>query len=105
MSIYVREAHPSDEWQMRSNEKDGLCYPQPRNLAQRRAIACDFAERFAWPLPMVVDAMENPADILYGGWPERIYILDRHGIIIYKGHLGPSGFDPEEAAAVLASLD
>ena len=30
LTVYVREAHPTDEWQMKSNVKDDVCYAQPK---------------------------------------------------------------------------
>lgn len=48
--------------------------------------------------------MDNRADELYGAWPERLYILDARGIIVYKGELGPFGFKPEEVAASLSNV-
>jgi RecA/RadA recombinase len=96
VTIYIKEAHPTDEWQMSSNEKDGVCYAQPKTLEQRLAIARDFVERNDYAIPMVVDRLENTADALYAGWPERLYVIDAHGKIAYKGELGPSGYKPEE---------
>jgi type I thyroxine 5'-deiodinase len=87
---------------MPSNEKEGVCYPQPTNLAQRVAIAKDFSTRFKYNLPLAVDPIENPANALYAGWPERIYIIDESGTIVYKGKPGPFGFHPEEAEEWLA---
>jgi hypothetical protein len=46
--------------------------------------------------------MGNPADGIYAGWPERLYIVDEHGIIAYKGKTGPFGYHPEEVEAWLA---
>ena len=103
MTVYIKEAHPTDEWQMSSNEKDGVCYPQPRTLADRVAIARDFVERSEYTIPMLVDSIENTADELYAGWPERFYIVDEKGIIAYKGATGPFGFEPEEVEAWLAT--
>jgi hypothetical protein len=103
LAVYIREAHPQDEWQMKSNVDQGVCYPQPRTLGQRVAIANDFTERFHFPLPMGVDDMRDTADHLYGGWPERIYILDESGKIVYQGGLGPFGFHPEQARTWLAN--
>jgi len=102
LAIYIREAHPLDEWQMKSNVDQGVCYPQPHTLEQRIAIANDFTRRFHFPIPMGVDDMRDTADKIYGGWPERIYILDDSGKIVYKGDLGPFGFHPEAARAWLA---
>ncbi len=102
LTVYIREAHPTDEWQMTANEREDVCYAQPRTLAQRVAIANDFVKRFGYPLPLAVDPMENPADRIYAGWPERFYIVDEAGAIAYKGKTGPFGYHPEEVEAWLA---
>ena len=101
MTVYIKEAHPQDEWQMSSNEKENVCYPQPRTLAQRVAIANDFARRFHYDVPLVVDGMDNRANDLYAGWPERFYVVDAGGVIVYKGKTGPFGYHPEEVEAWL----
>lgn len=101
MTVYIKEAHPTDEWQMKSNETENVCYAQPRTLEDRLAIANDFVARFQYPIPLLVDGMDNAADQLYAGWPERIYILDEQNRIVYKGEPGPFGFHPEEAEAWL----
>lgn len=86
---------------MASNEKEGICYPQPRTLEDRLAIARDFVQRSDYPIPMLVDHMDNGADELYAGWPERLYVIDEHGTIAYKGETGPFGFEPDEVDAWL----
>ena len=96
VTIYIKEAHPEDEWQMDSNEDEGVCYRQPKNLPQRIAIAADFVERFGYSVPMLVDPMDNPAEEAYAGWPERLYVIDEQGLVAYKGRKGPFGFDPDE---------
>jgi len=101
VTVYIKEAHPQDEWQMSSNEKENVCYPQPRTLAQRVAIANDFARRFHYDVPLVVDGMDNRANDLYAGWPERFYVVDAGGVIVYKGKTGPFGYHPEEVEAWL----
>jgi len=102
LTVYIKEAHPEDEWQMDSNEKDGVCYPQPKTMAQRVAIANDFVKRFEYGIPTVIDPIDNPADTIYAGWPERIYIIDERGSIVYKAEPGPFGFHPEDAEKWLA---
>ena len=101
LTVYIKEAHPTDEWQMPDNETDKVCYSQPRTTGQRVAIANDFVKRFEWPLPLVVDPIENPANELYAGWPERLYVVDAKGVIVYKGGQGPFHYDPEELAEFL----
>lgn len=100
--MYIREAHPQDEWQMKSNVDQNICYMQPRTFPQRVAIANDFVTRFHYPIPIAIDTMNDAADHTYGGWPERIYIIDESGRIVYRGGLGPFNYHPEEARAWLA---
>jgi len=85
VTVYIREAHPTDEWQMNSNVDEGVCYAQPRNFEQRVTIANDFVHRFHYDIPLLVDGMDNRADSLYAGWPERFYIVETDGRIAYKG--------------------
>lgn len=87
---------------MDANLEEDVCYPQPKTLAQRVAIAKDFVARFHYPVPLVVDDMANSADAVYAGWPERFYVIDEENRIVFKGALGPGGFDPEAVEAWLA---
>lgn len=100
-TVYIKEAHPEDEWQMDSNEEEGVCYRQPRSFEDRLAIASDFVERFDYRIPLLVDDLDNAAMRLYSGWPERLYVVDADGRIAYKGEPGPFGFHPEEVEAWL----
>jgi iodothyronine deiodinase-like protein len=101
LTVYVREAHPTDEWQMKSNVKEDVCYAQPKTLEQRVAIANDFVRRQKYPLPFGIDDMTNAADLAYSAWPERFYIIDEHGRIAYAGGMGPFKYNPDEVRAWL----
>ena len=101
LTVYIKEAHPEDEWQMESNVEEDVCYPQPKTTEQRLAIANDFVKRFRYPVPLLVDPIDNPANQAYAGWPERFYVIDEQGKIVYKGEPGPFGFHPEEVEAWL----
>ena len=87
---------------MEPNEKEGVCYPQPKTLEARVTIAKDFVKRFDYEIPIAVDRMDNRANELYAGWPERFYILDERGVIVFKGAPGPFGYKPQEVEAWLA---
>ena len=102
LTVYVREAHSTDEWQMKSNVKEDVCYAQPKTLEQRVAIANDFVQRQKYPLPFGIDDMSNAADLAYSAWPERLYVIDEHGRIAYAGGMGPFNYDPKEVRAWLA---
>lgn len=103
LTVYIKEAHPTDEWQMPVNETESVCYAQPKTMAERLAIANDFATRFHYTLPLVVDPMDNGAEGAYAAWPERLYVIAADGTIAYKGAMGPDGFAPEELATWLAA--
>ena len=92
----MREAHPTDGWQVPANEKSGVCYAQPKTLADRLAIVNDFKERFSYSIPLVVDPMDNATMDTYAAWPERLYIIGADGNVAYKGAMGPQGFEPGE---------
>jgi len=101
--VYVREAHPTDEWQMKSNVKDDVCYAQPKTLEQRVAIAQDFTKRYKYTLPFGIDDMSNEADAAYSAWPERLYVIDESGHIAYRGGMGPFNYKPAEVREWLAA--
>ena len=103
LTVYVREAHPTDEWQMKSNVKDDVCYAQPKTLEQRVAIAKDFTARYKFTLPFGIDDMSNAADTAYAAWPERLYIIDETGHIVYRGGIGPFHYKPTEVREWLAA--
>lgn len=42
---------------------------------------------------MVVDEMNNAVDKAYAALPERLYLIDTNGKIIFKSGPGPWGFD------------
>jgi hypothetical protein len=102
LTIYIKEAHPTDEWRMDQNDDADVCYLQPRTTEDRVAIANDFARRFKYELPLLVDSIENRANEAYAAWPERLYIVDEAGRLAYKGGMGPFDFHPEEVDAWLA---
>jgi peroxiredoxin len=88
---------------MQSNVTEDICYAQPKSLVQRLALGNDFVRRYHFPLPLAGDEMDNAADLTYAAWPERSYIIDERGHIVYRGGLGPFGYHPEEARAWLAA--
>ena len=92
LTIYIREAHPIDEWQMKSNEKgkDDVCYTQPKSIEQRVAIANDFTKRYKFPVPFGIDEMTNGANDAYAAWPERLYIVGGTGGSRIKAGTAPS---------------
>jgi type I thyroxine 5'-deiodinase len=55
-------------------------------------------------IPAVLDKFDNATERAYTAWPDRIYLVDRDGRIVYKSAPGPFGFHAEYLAAALAHL-
>jgi iodothyronine deiodinase-like protein len=90
--IYIREAHPTDGWQVESNERDGVLYQQPMTLAERTEIANVCALRLELSIPTLIDDLDNSTDLKYYALPDRLYLVGRAGRIAYRGAPGPFGF-------------
>ena len=86
---------------MEENTHEGVCFPQPRTQAERRAAAQAMIAALSIELPVAVDDMDDTAGVPYGAWPERIYVLDSRGRIVYQGGQGPMEFDPAQARSFL----
>jgi len=52
-------------------------------------------------MPMVVDDMDDHVGHLYSGMPDRLYVLDADGRVVYKGGRGPFGFKVGEMEQTL----
>jgi len=102
--VYIAEAHPEDEWQMDSNREEKFVFDQPKTFDQRHELAKILVERLKFKMPLAIDSIDNRTDAAFAAWPERIYILDRGGRVIYKGGMGPFGFLPEEAEKALTKF-
>ena len=97
--VYIDEAHPSDGWQTKSNEKDGVIFQKPKNLGERHSVAQACCTRLNLTIPCVVDTIDNAVDNLYASWPERMFVVDRDGKITYAGRKGPWGANPNRPNA------
>jgi Iodothyronine deiodinase len=103
LTVYVSEAHPEDEWQMESNREDNVLLNQPKIFEERREAARILVERLKYDLPLAIDSMDNKAEAAYAAWPERLYVVAAGGRVVYRGGLGPFGFDPHEMEKALAA--
>jgi hypothetical protein len=101
--VYVREAHAADEWTMPDNEARGLVVAQPTTLDQRAAAARECVGDYVLSMTTVVDGVDDRVSTIYGGWPDRLYVIAADGRIAYQGGPGPFGFKPDEVRAFLRS--
>jgi Iodothyronine deiodinase len=103
-AVYILEAHPSDVWQMRSNIRDSVVFASPKDEGERTNIAGACVRKLGIKFPAIIDGFDNRTEIAYTGWPDRIYLIDRDGRIVFKTKPGPFGFKPDELHAALDKL-
>jgi hypothetical protein len=99
--VYIREAHAEDEWCMEENTHEGVCFPQPRTLPERRAAAQAMISALEIEMPVAVDDLDDAVAIPWGAWPERLYVIDARGRIAWQGGQGPMDFEPAHAREFL----
>lgn len=103
--VYIREAHPEDGWVLEENRAAGVAVADPHTLSERAEVAATCALALETTIPMLLDDADDAAASAYGGWPDRLYLIDRAGRIAYQGGEGPFGFDPDALdASVRAEL-
>jgi Iodothyronine deiodinase len=103
--VYIKEAHPEDGWVLNRNRDARVRVDDPTSDEQRADIAETCARRMRLTLPVLVDGIDNATSSAYGGWPDRLYLIGRHGHVAFQGDEGPFGFKPAELeAAIRAEL-
>lgn len=102
LCVYIQEAHPSDGWQVEANLEQDVIHTSPTNMAEREALAEVCMLKLALDMPMVVDDMEDTIDSAYNALPERLYLLNADGKVVFKTVAGSHGFDPEAWAVAIA---
>jgi iodothyronine deiodinase-like protein len=102
--VYIAEAHAVDEWQMESNEQEGVLLYQHTTIAERFDAAREGVKRMRLTLPVLADGLDNAVSEAFAAWPERIYIVDLDGRIAFAGGPGPWAFDPHAAAVALLQM-
>ena len=99
--VYIKEAHPGDEWQVDDNTEGDVVYTQPNSFEARMDLAKTFIDKMDVETPTLVDDIQNTAMACYAAWPERLYVIETDGTIAYKGDMGPFGFQPEKVESYL----
>jgi len=94
--IYIREAHPLGGPRRTPSE---FQITDPKTLAERQAVAEKFAKTVKLSIPILVDTIDDQVERAYAGWPDRIFVLDAEGRIVFKAEPGPGGFAPAVKSA------
>lgn len=91
--VYVREAHAADSrWPIDTPEPQQIYAPKTYKDRLINAHIC--AIRLDLEFPCLVDEMDNAVDQAYEAFPDRLFIVDKDGLIVVRGDRGPRGFKP-----------
>ncbi len=101
--VYIKEIHPTDGWQVRENEQEGVLLRQHRSMSERVEAGQSCMLKMALEMPAAVDEMDDGVARAYAAMPERLYLIGRDGRVAYKGGIGPMFFRPKEWEAAIAS--
>ena len=93
--VYIREAHPSDGWQVPNNLIEDIVFPEPTTDDERTEAAAACQVALDIHMPMAVDSIDNSVDEKYVGLPMRLFLVDAHGRIAFAGDKGPFGWDDD----------
>jgi hypothetical protein len=105
VAVYVREAHPGDgAWAGKFKNEAGEAINQPTEIGERVGIAGECCKVLEISMPLLVDDIDDRVGRAYSGMPDRLYVIDRHGKVAFKGGRGPFGFKPVEMEQSLVML-
>jgi hypothetical protein len=88
---------------MQSNVKEGVLFADPTTDKDREIVANSCVRKLHIAIPALIDSISNRVEQEYTGWPDRLYLVDKSGIIRFKTEAGPFGFDAKKLAAALQS--
>ena len=93
---------------MLGNVWENIEFAQPDTADERAEVAAVCALRLNLEMPMLLDGMDNDADLKYAAMPERLFVVDPEGNVTYRSEMGPFGFTPDawrDAIAVQVKKD
>lgn len=115
ITVYVREAHPSDKWWLgesrtqraimslaRARVRTDIVDPETLEARREVAAACE-KTLLEGRVPLFVDTIDDAVSTMYTGKPTRIYLIGRDGRVVYNPGIGPFGFNPEHLGREIES--
>ena len=102
--VYIQEAHPTDLWQLPSNVEDGVLFASPQSDDERTATAVACVRKLGIRIPAVLDYIDNRTERAYTAWPDRMYLIDKTGHVVFKSAPGPYGFSTQDLERSLRQI-
>ena len=100
-TIYLKEIHPTDGWQVNENEQEEVLFRQHQSMDERVEVGQACMLKLDLEPPALVDEMDDAVGRAYAAMPERLYLIGADGRVAYKGGMGPMFFRPLEWEAAI----
>jgi type I thyroxine 5'-deiodinase len=81
-----------------------VVFESPKGYEERVNLAGVCMTKLGVQFPALIDEFNNPTELAYTGWPDRLYVIDKEGRIAHKSAAGPFGFKPDEVGKTLEKL-
>ncbi len=104
LQVYIREAHPTGEWQSTINERENVQLAAASTADQKHGYALMCQRSLHLKFPSVVDGLDNAAEQAYGAWPSRVYVLSDDGHIRFSSALIEEEFDAAALRTAIQSV-
>jgi hypothetical protein len=102
--VYIRDTHPVLGFRAPTNDRSGISADQePKTLADREKWACADQKKMKCTIPVVMDTMDDKTLRAYDAFPQRVYVLDKDGKVVYSSS-GLVGLDVENITKAVKSL-
>eukprot|EP00092_Neocalanus_flemingeri_P106243 GFUD01136309.1.p1 GENE.GFUD01136309.1~~GFUD01136309.1.p1 ORF type:complete len:124 (+),score=35.38 GFUD01136309.1:162-533(+) len=102
VTIYIEEAHPAE----RKHFSGNYAIDTHASMEQRMEAAATLreeADEFLKDCPILVDQMDDRANLAYAALPERLYVV-QDGKISFEGGAGPFHYSIEEVEKFLSKI-
>lgn len=91
--VYISEAHAADDkYPVGYAKKLGI--KEHTNFGERCAVATRLQKDKKLTIPCLIDGMDNVVAQAYKGWPDRLYLVRKDGVLAVAARRGPWGFRP-----------
>jgi hypothetical protein len=102
--VYIRDSHPVLGFRAPTNDRRGIGPEQePKTLADREKWACEDRQKMKCTIPVVMDTFDDKTLKAYDAFPQRVYVLDTKGKVVYSS-AGLVGFELDAVSKVVKSL-
>ena len=89
---------------MQSNVRENVVFRNPQSDSERFQVAESCVRTLGIHFPALIDGIDNTVEKQYTGWPDRMFLINRDGKVVYKSAPGPFGFQPAQLEAALHTL-